>query len=80
MGVTPLAFEVVRTGTVADAAIQEVTGAGAVYLVRVLVGPGQGKIRLRLRDTGEIADLLGNPLGGFGPDNGSFLGPNVTIS
>jgi hypothetical protein len=70
-----------HTSGLADAAITNVTGSGAVYTVMVSTGPGNGTIRLDVVDDDSISDGLGTLLGGNGTGNGNFAsGETYTIS
>ena len=52
--------------------ITDISGSGKVYIVTIKTGFGDGILRLDLIDHESIYDLVQNPLGGPGPDNGSF--------
>ncbi len=51
-------------GTLVDADVVEVSGAGAVYTITVAAGTGAGPVRLDVLASGGVQDLSGNPLGG----------------
>ncbi|MFM1919935.1 MAG: hypothetical protein RLZZ303_1569 [Candidatus Hydrogenedentota bacterium] len=55
-------FEVLATG-VESAAVESVSGSGAVYTVRVAHGGGIGTVRLDVIDDDTIYDAVWNPLG-----------------
>ncbi len=65
-------FTFFTTGTVANAAIAEVNGAGKTFTVIVNTGTGDGTLRLDLLDNDSILDSDLNPLGGSGAANGNF--------
>ena len=72
-GVDASDFQLALTGSLPNAAIAAVTGAGAAYTVTVAVGPhAGGTLRLDLRDDDTIVAADGAPLGGPGVGNGDF--------
>jgi hypothetical protein len=64
-------FALSTTGIV-GAAITSVSGSGAIYVVTVDTGSGDGMIRLDVIDDDSIRDLTDNRLGGIGIGNGNF--------
>jgi hypothetical protein len=71
-GVNAGDFSLDTTG-VSGASIQSVTPVSAsVYTVKVNTGTGDGAIRLDVTDNDSIVDVLSNPLGGAGDENGDF--------
>jgi len=70
-GVTVDDFSLFTTG-VNEAQVVFLSGSGSVYAVTVNTGFGSGTIRLDLIDDDTILNTLGNPLGGFGNENGDF--------
>ncbi len=70
-------FTFFTTGTVANAAIAEVNGAGKTYTVIVNTGTGDGTLRLDLLDNDSILDSDSNPLGGPGAANGNFTSGEI---
>ncbi len=77
--VTASAFQLALTGSLRAGGPVAVTGGGAVYTVAVNGLHGDGDLRLDLIDTDTIVDGFNVPLGGPGPDNGSFQGQTYTI-
>ena len=72
-------FALVTTGTIASAAITNVSGSGNSYTVTVGTGTGDGTLGLNLVDNDSILDLSANRLGGTGLGNGTFTGQSYTI-
>ncbi|MCC6490971.1 MAG: hypothetical protein IT364_26020, partial [Candidatus Hydrogenedentes bacterium] len=70
-------FALTTTGTVTGAFVASVGGSGAVRIVGVFSGSGDGTIRLDLADNDTIRDAAGNPLGGPGVGNGDFTSGDV---
>ncbi len=70
-------FGLFTTGGLLNAAVAEVSGAGAVYAVTVNTGTGDGTLRLDLIDNDSIVDATANPLGGAGGSNGNFTAGGV---
>jgi len=68
------------TSGITGASITTVDGSGDIYTVTVSTGLGNGTIRLDLKDDDSIKNASHVPLGGSGPDNGSFaFGETYTI-
>ncbi len=67
-------FTLTTTGTIANASVDAVSGAGSAYVVTVNTGTGDGTLRLDLVDNDSILDLASTPLGGVGTANGNFNG------
>lgn len=67
------------TAGVTGASITTVAGGGSSFSVTVNTGSGSGTVGLNLVDNDTIHDLAGNPLGGTGAGNGSFIGQVYTI-
>ena len=65
-------FDLTISG-ISGAAVDDVAGTGKYYTVRVTTGTGSGTIRLNLIDNNTIFDVVSNPLGGAGSENGNFL-------
>ncbi len=62
------------------ATIGNINGARNSYVVSVNSGNGDGTLRLDLADNDSITNGMGNPLGGFGPGNGSLTnGQTYTV-
>ena len=78
-GVDAADFALVATGTVAGAAITNVSGSGNSYTVTAGTGTGSGTLGLNLVDNDSILDLSANRLGGTGLGNGTFTGQSYTI-
>jgi hypothetical protein len=78
-GVEPADFQVATTGGVVASRLVAVSGSGSSYSVTVSGIHGQGTVELNLIDNDGIHDSRGNPLGGPGDFNGSFLGQAYTI-
>lgn len=57
---------------IAGAAVLDVSGADASYIVTVGTGTGDGTLRLDVVDNDNIVDSMNMPLGGFGIGNGNF--------
>ena len=70
-GVTVDDFSLYTTG-VSGAQVVSISALGSVYDVAVNTGFGSGTIRLDLIDDDTIINTLGNPLGGYGNENGDF--------
>ena len=71
-GVDVSDFAVLTTGSIAGAAVSNVTVLGNVYTVTVATGTGNGSLQLRLVDNDSIVDAVGLPLGGAGAGNGDL--------
>jgi hypothetical protein len=71
-GVNTSDFSLASSG-VTGASITGVGGSGSTRTVSVNTGSGSGTLRLNLLDDDSITDSAGNPLGGSGLANGSFL-------
>ncbi len=72
-------FTLVTTGTIASAAITNVSGSGNSYTVTAGTGTGDGTLGLNLVDNDTIINGVSTPLGGAGTGNGSFTGQSYTI-
>lgn len=75
-GVDASDFSLNTTGT-ASGVISSVGGGPMVYTVTVSTVTGDGDLRLDLIDNDSILDSAGNPLGGAGAGNGSFIAGQV---
>jgi hypothetical protein len=69
-------FALTTTG-VTGAAIANVSGSGAVYMVTVNTGSGDGTIRLDVVDDDSIKDGSNNALGGSGTGNGNYTSGQI---
>lgn len=66
-------FELLLSGSIIDAMLINVSGAGSTYVVEAYTGVASGSIGLRLRNDDGVADAAGNPLGA------GLDGPSYTI-
>jgi hypothetical protein len=79
-GVDAADFVLTATG-VSGASLTTVSGADAVYTVRVNTGTGNGTLRLDLIDDDSILDASSTALAGPGAGNGSFnTGETYTVN
>ena len=62
------------TAGVTGAWINNLSGSGAIYQVKISTGVGNGAIRLDVVDDDSIKDADLNPLGGAGAGNGNYTG------
>jgi hypothetical protein len=59
----------------------EITDVNPFFIISINTGTGSGLLRLDVTDQDSIMDNAGNPLGGVGAGNGSFIsGESFTIS
>jgi hypothetical protein len=65
-GVDTADFKLYTTGTLAGAAVSDVSGSGSTRTVTVSTGTGYGTLRLDVVDNDTILDARANPLGGKG--------------
>jgi hypothetical protein len=73
-GVDVADFGIFSTQTITGASVAGVTSiSGSTFTIGVNTGFGSGTIRLDLADNDSIIDSAGNPLGGAGAGNGSFI-------
>jgi hypothetical protein len=73
VGVDASDFQLTVNG-VSGAAVSNVSGSGAVYIVTVNTGFNNGTIRLDLVDNNSIVNAFGEMLGGTNLNDGSFTG------
>ncbi len=76
-GVDATDFTFTLTGSLANVAVADVSGAGTAYVVTVNTGTGDGDLRLDLSDNDSIVDAYSIPLGGLGAGNGNFTSGDV---
>ncbi len=77
-GVDAADFALTTTGALSGAAVSSVSGSGDTYTVTVGTGSGDGTLRLDVVDDDSIVGTLGGqPLGGVGAGNGSFIAGEV---
>lgn len=60
-------------------AVQAVSGSGAVRIVTVSTGAGEGSLSIDATDDDSITDAGGNYLGGYGAGNGGFSGGEAYV-
>jgi|GEM_PF-490610 len=58
---------------ISGVSINNISGSGAVYIVSVNTGTGNGTLRLDLLDNDSIINNYGNKLGNTGAGNGNFI-------
>lgn len=82
-GVDASDFVLLASGDGVSASISSFSGSGTTYNVAALLSNttvAHGSLTLKLVDNDSIIDQVGNPLGGVGAGNGTFVGPSYTIS
>jgi hypothetical protein len=72
-GVSEADFILSLAGEITSASIASVSGSSSTYTVIVDTGIENGEIRLDVVDRDTIVDRDGNPLGGSGIGNGSYM-------
>ena len=70
-GVNSSDFTLAVTG-ISGASVTNISGSGSSRIVTVNTGMNDGTIQLNVIDNDSIVDLMGNPLGGSGTNNGNF--------
>jgi len=78
-GFTAGDLEITTTGSLTGTSVGSVTQIifATLYVVTVNTGTGSGTLRLDFADDDTVTDLLGNPMGGVGADNGDFTSGEV---
>lgn len=78
-GVTLGDFVLAPGAALGGAALADVTGSGASWIVSAGTGSGSGTLGIALADDDSIVDGNGNPLGGTGTGNGDFSGEAYSV-